>query len=251
MGLLTFTQIQAEIKKHHADRSDIDSRLNVVTDLAQMRIARIHEWDQLHFLIRGVLPYTGTKLYDKVYNLAADMPTGYKIKTLYSVRLFDAAATLDWTPVGLNRIEFDKKLQEPSYAASGKPEFFTKVSTFSAAATRVNPALEFWPAPDAAYSIELRLQVWPRFLTDSGKTLADKSDLELDDAIIHLSTSYLFNSLGREEKARFHFGIYKSILEDAQILDDKNFETSIVGVRVDGGRAISEYWNDPFITETP
>ena len=248
MGLLTFTQIDSEVNSHFANRADISGRVSEAVDLAQMRIARLNDWDNLQFLVRDSLPFTGTAQTDKVYDLSTGLASGYRIKNLYSIRVLSS----DGRSVKLRSKtmqEFDEIVPEPEYYAVGFPEIYTRVASISGG-SQINPAIEIWPVVDQAYNIELRFQVWPRFRTDSGKADGDTSDLMLDDAIIALATSYLYNSLAREDKARFHFGIYSSIVNDALKLDETNFENDMAGVKVDEQRlAHGEYWNNPRVTE--
>jgi hypothetical protein len=246
MGLLTFTQIKTEISAHHGGRADITSRLNTVVDLAQMRMARLKDWDGLKLLIRGTLNYGGTAQVDKVYDLSSELPTNYLLKQIYSIRILSSDGRSKKL-VGKVQSEFDKMVPEPEYYARGFPEIYVRTATKSGS-TYIKQGIELWRVPDEAYSIEVRAQTWPGYLTNSGKATTDASDLDLDDALIHLSTSYLYNSFGREDKARFHFAIYKDIINDAEKLEDEDFDTVIAGVSVSQG-VMGQYWLDPFVRE--
>jgi hypothetical protein len=252
MGILTFDNIKREVLQHHANRSDAQSRLNIVVDMAMMRIARLHDWDQLKLLLSGTLAVTATARNDKLYNLNDVIPAGYRLKTLYSVRLITADGRSQKL-LGKTHLEFDQEIPEPEFYARGLPIWYTVFGTRVTAPSVLvkNPTLELWRVPDVAYNMDLRLQVWPRFLTDGVLTDADYSDLMADDAVIALATSYLYNSYGREDKAKWHFGIYSSIVRDALNLDETDFHTVIAGVNVRGGTGIGDYVANPFVSEAP
>jgi hypothetical protein len=245
MGLLTFAAIKTEISHHFANRADIEDRLNTVIDLAQMRVARLHDWDQLKFLVQGTLSSTGTALADKVYDLSSDLPAGYRIKNLYSVRVISSDGR-SRKLTGKTHSEFDALVPEPEWYARRMPEMFVRSSSIQGS-TQITQALELWPVPDEDYAINLRIQIWPRSVTDEVLVDGDYSDLDVDDAIISLATSYLYNSLGREDKAKHHFGIYTAIVRDALRLDESDFDSVIAGVKVDGTTVGNQYWLDPFV----
>lgn len=255
MGILTVNTIKQEILHHHANRQDIVSRLDVAIDLAMMRIARIHDWDQLKLIRSGALAVTGSASADKIYNLNNAIPAGFRLKTLYSIRIISSDGRSNKL-VGLTHTQFDQRVPEPQWYARNMPELYTVFgdldpSDVTPPLTQRNPILELWPVPDVAYNIDLRFQVWPRFLTDAAIGDMDKVDLFTDDAIISLATSYLYNSMGREDKARHHFGIYSSIIKDALNLDETDFHTVIAGVVLSEHGRIGNYVSNPFVFEAP
>lgn len=255
MGLLTVNTIKQEILHHHANREDIVSRLDVAIDLAMMRIARIHDWDQLKLIASGNLAVTVDARADKIFNLNTVIPTGFRLKTLYSIRIISSDGRSNKL-TGLTHTEFDKEVPEPEWYARNMPTLYTVFGDLdpadvTAPLTQRNPILELWPVPDVAYDVDLRFQVWPRFLTDAAISDTDRTDLFTDDAIISLATSYLYNSQGREDKAKHHFGIYAAIIKDALDLDESDFHTVIAGIVLSEGGRIGNYVSNPFVTEMP
>jgi hypothetical protein len=255
MGLLTVSAIKQEILHHHANRQDIVSRLNIAIDLAMMRIARIHDWDQLKLIRSSVLAVTVSASADKIFNLNTAIPTGFRLKTLYSIRVISSDGRSNKL-TGLTHTQFDQEVPEPQWYARNMPELYTVFGDLDPAdvtppLTARNPILELWPVPDVAYNIDLRFQVWPRFLTDAAITDANQTDLFVDDAIISLATSYLYNSQGREDKAKHHFGIYSAIVKDALNLDETDFHTVIAGVVLSEGSRVGKYVSNPFVFEAP
>ena len=253
MGILTFDQIKSEIKEYHANRSDIsDTRLNIVIDLVQLRIARLNDWDELKYTVSGTTVYTGVAADDKIFDLNTALgaeANPHKFKNIYSFRVITGDGR-SRKLVGLPMEEFDRRIPEPEFLSTGVPSFYTWFATRQTGATNPTPtAVELWQIPDQAYDYHLRLQVYPRFLTDGGKVDSDTSDFSSnDDLIIQLCVSILYQSQGREDKALQHFRIYSSMLAEARKANDENYESTIAGVRgLERGGTIGRYWADPFV----
>ena len=255
MGLLTINTIKQEILHHHANREDITSRLDVSIDLAMMRIARIHDWDQLKLILSGSLAVTADPREDKIFDLNTVIPAGFRLKTMYSIRVISSDGR-SGKLTGLPHTQFDQQVPEPEWYSRNMPELYTVFGALDPTdvvvpLTARNPILELWPVPDVAYDVDLRMQVWPRFLTDGALSDTNVTDLFIDDAIISLATSYLYNSQGREDKAKHHFGIYAAIVKDALNLDETDFHTVVAGVILSEGRRAGNYVSNPFVFESP
>ena len=149
MGTLTLDNIKTEMRASLGGRTDLDSRLTTVINLAQMRIARKHRWEELEALYTNTTAFTSTPASDKFLALPAN------VRDIYSVRLIDGSNSRKLTRVP-NRT-WDKRLPEPEYYATGRPTLYT---------LRRN-IMELWKVPDAAYSLEAFGIFWPATFSDA------------------------------------------------------------------------------------
>ena len=268
MGILTLQQIHDEIKSNHGNRDDIVDRLPTIIDLAMLRIARVHDWDELKYTIIDNFVVTtpdtaANRRTDRLIDLdpAAHGDTDatdandFRVKNVYLVKVKEADTGRAKVLHGFTVRDFDERYPDPDFNDRNFPQAYTWFGNRDTMSDSVNSnVLTLWPAPDETYEYSIRMQVYPRFLSGS-KTLGDRSDFhELDDAIIHLSTSIIYLSKGREDKSNTHFGIFSAIMQEAMSADEKDFHQLIAGVRVQmntDAQNINKFWADPFFKAMP
>lgn len=227
MGTLTLTELKTEITSALGNRDDLDSRLTAAINLSQTRIARTWLWTELRSSVDDNFTVTGTLSTDKIYALPA------ATRDVLSIRVVDSSLrSRKLSRLTYNR--FDKMIPEPERYTTGLPSIYMKYKN----------NIELWKIPDDTYQILIRLILWPTALSSSG----DTSDLEhKDDMIIALTVSYLSNSLGKEERARFWWRIYQRMLAEAKSAEQDEPDLDIRRSE-EIGITGPDYWKDPFVS---
>lgn len=240
MSLLTLADLKTEIKSGLGGRTDLDARMNSIVDLAQLRLARLKDFDELRQIESVTATITATAADDKVITFPA--LTNARIRKIYSLRRF---APSDETLTGkLKKVltkKWDEVIPEPEFWARGWPTHYTVWE---------NNKFELWKVPDIAYIFQIRLSRWPQKVSVTGE--GNSIDLEnVDDLIIHLCLSYAYWSLGRTDRAKDFFGIYRGLAKDALIEDDTDMDQAMAGVKFpqdtfQGSSGV----DDPFVYST-
>src|SRR3990167_8565002 len=60
MGTLTFTELQDEVRSALGGRTDLNARLPRALNIAQQRLARIHDFDEMETLTTTTFGFAGT-----------------------------------------------------------------------------------------------------------------------------------------------------------------------------------------------
>lgn len=239
MSILTLTEIKTEVSATFASRSDIDSRLNNVIDLAQLRISRLHDFDELRQSATVDTVVTSDAEADKIISFPSI--TDSRIRKVYSMRLISSSGTI--TARKLRKIlpkKWDLEIPEPEFYSRGPPTHYTSFE--------INQ-FELWKVPDAVYTIKIRVSRWPKSVATTGE--GSVIDLQnVDDLVINLATSYLYHSLGREDKGKAFFGIYRGLAKEALIEDVTDYDESMSGINLSGGGFGTRGYDDPFIHST-
>ena len=236
MGSLQLSDLRAEVTSHLAERDDVTSaRLNRALELAQERIARLHDFEELSKIETKTLTYTGTKSTDRF--LAFTDLTDKEPKEIYSIRFLDDARSKK-----LRRItprQMDKEIPDPEFDSTGIPAIYVIW----------REKFEWWRIPDKAYKVDFRFQAWPTTLIGAANTF--KSDFNRkDDILIALSVSYLYGSFGEYERANRFYGIFVALLREAVGEDDMKPDSEILPAwESDIGR-LRDGVNDPFVRST-
>jgi len=230
MGTLTESELKDEVKRALGNRDDMDSRLVRFLNLAQTKMARTHEFEELQTVTDASLGYTGTAADDKFLDVATT------IKTIYSFRIFDSAMSrkLEYIPSR----QWDKRIPLPEYYATGWPSHYTKW----------RHKLEFWRVPKQAFNYEMRHSVWPTAFSDSLPS-ATSDFLNKDDIIIYLAVSWAYASSGKTQKATEFWQFYRTAMNSA-IGDDIVSPDMTIAPNVGGGIdgvELGKYWADPFV----
>lgn len=237
MSILTLAEIKTEISSTFADRSDITSRLDRVVDLSQLRISRLHDFDELRQKASVNTVITSDAETDKTISFPA--LTDARIRKIYSLRLLDTAGTVQARK--LRKVltkNWDKQIPEPEFYSRGTP---THYSVFT------NNEFELWKVPDIVYKINIRVSRWPKQVAITGE--GNAIDLEnVDDLVITLAVSYLYHSLGRSDKGKEFFGIYRGLAKEALLEDSTDYDESMAGISPgDSFASTTRGYDDPFI----
>jgi hypothetical protein len=240
MSLLTLADLKTEIKQGLGGRADLDTRMNNIVDLAQLRLARLKDFDELRQIESTTTPITSVAADDKIITFPT--LTDARIRKIYSLRRF---APNDETLAGkLTKVltrRWDEVIPEPEFWARGWPTHYTVWE---------NNKFELWKVPDIVYTLQIRLSRWPKKASVTGE--GNPIDLEnVDDLIINLSLSYAYWSLGRTDKAKDFFGIYRGLAKDALMEDAESIDEAMAGVKFpqdisQGSRG----YDDPFVRST-
>lgn len=193
MGTLLRSELVTELSTFFADRADLTTaRFVQWLNLAQTRIARLKDWEELQVLDTSSLSTVAD-------NKFVTAPTD--IRKIYSLRLIDGSNSRKL--VRKQQRLFDQKIPYPERYASRRPVFYIYWSG----------KFEFYPVPDAAYTLHLRYIKWPTALT-TGSDVASDLD-QKDDALINLAASWGFASLRNAKDANHFWNIYKNIINEA------------------------------------
>jgi len=236
MSILTLAEIKTEISTAFASRADITTRLDNVIDLSQLRLARIHDFDELRQKATATTVVTSDAEADKT--LSFPTLTDARIRKIYSMRLVDSAGSI--MARKLKKVltkNWDKVIPEPEFYSRGSPTHYTVYS---------NNEFELWKVPDIAYTINIRVSRWPKQVAITGE--GNSIDLEnVDDLIITLSTSYLYHSLGRTDKGKEFYGIYKGMAKEALIEDTTDYDEAMSGIDPTDNFGSGRGYDNPFV----
>lgn len=229
MGTLLKSELIEEVGKFFADNSDLtDARYIRWLNIAQTRIARVYNFEELKRVSFDSTSFTGDTEVDKFFGLPDNTR---KITTL---RLIDGEHSRKLTVILPEK--FDAMVPYPQKYATGRPEL----------ATRWGNQLEFWRIPDAAYRIELRRTIWPDPFTDAIDQVSDLN--EKDDALIMLAVSWGFLSLRNIKDATSYWKVYAQMLNDIVGEEVEKPELDISGFSDPSANLGSSMpWADPFV----
>lgn len=231
MGTLTKLELQDEVRAGLGGRTDLDLRLGRFLNLAQHRLARRHDFDEMQIISSTQIFNTGSDN-DRFLSL----PT---IREVYSIVLLDGASSKKLERITAQRM--DRMQSMPEYFARNRPAQYTLWGN----------TIEMFPMTDATYTIRMRWTQWPlNFTLDT-----DVSQFrQKDDVLIEMALSYANYSLGKESEALKHEARAKMLLDEAEEVDRTNPDLNIMPGQSDGQVAGTstgaEPWNDPFIRST-
>lgn len=236
MGTLSLTDLKDEVRIALAGRTDQNTRLTRVINLAQTRIGRVRRWQELEKILELTIVKTGT--------IKTDRRTGIpsNVRDFYSVLLIDTTtSTVNRKLKYIAHRDWDNRHPYPEDTQRARPKEYTVWQK----------SMEFWPIQDTSYDIRARVSIYPAALSDALPNAT--SDLsEKDDIIVAAAVSWIFTSLRMMEDAGRWFGIYKDLLNaaidnEAEKPDLDRGPTAAQGEGVSPG----EYWLDPFQQVNP
>jgi len=222
MGTLTFTELQDEIRSALGGRVDLNARLPRAINLAQQRLARIHDFDEMEILTTTTFGFTSTDA-DRFLSLPAK-------REVFSIILLDGAQS---KKLKQRTVRFwDNRIPMPEYWNRNRPIEYVLWGDKA----------EIWPMADAAYSVRIRWSKWPTDLVNP----TDVSEfLQKDDILIELAVIYILNSLGKEEDASKHTITLRTLLAEVVTIDDTKPDLDI---EPSGNYTpIGDSWLNPFV----
>jgi hypothetical protein len=237
MGSLTLTQLQTELNSAHASRTDFtEARRIVALNLAQTRIARLYDWNELQALDTGTIGDAASPATDKFEAVPSN------IRRMYSFRIVDTASKsnsrkLTWVP----QRQWDQNVPETEAWVTDTPVMYTIWK-------RTTLQFEFWKIPDQSYNYEIRSAKWPTdFATASPNATSDLDNK--DDMIIALAASWGFLTFREMDEADKWWKIYRNMANDALGQDIEEYEIDIrapLEQAIRGRTPGPEPWLDPF-----
>lgn len=230
MGTLTFSQLQAEVRAGLGNRTDLDTRLPSIVNLAQQRIALIHDFDEMEVILNTSVSNTSSAN-DK--NLVLPLK-----REIYSVVVLNGAQSLKMTY--RTPQYWDRVMSMPEFWARDMPRDYTIW----------NNTLEMFPLPDITYSLRIRYTQWPAALVNSTDLSAY---INKDEVIIELALGYALYSLGKEADARLHEGRAMQILMAAAGTDDEKPDMKILPGKSDSDISLTQVgapWLNAFVRST-
>lgn len=224
MGTLTFDELKDEVRAGLGDRTDLDARLGRFLNLAQQRLARVHDFDEMEAISSTVINNTGSA--DDRY---ITLPS---LREVYSIIIEDASRSRKLKQRSPR--QWDLLLPLPQYHSRDTPSLYTVW----------NNTIEIFQLPDKSYTMRMRWTKWPTPLSTSNQT----SDfLEKDEILVEMSLAYAYRSLGKPDEATKHEGVVRRLLIEAESADRSKPDLDQVGDARPGVQGPSDYWRDPFV----
>ena len=209
MGLLTFSEMQSQVRSMLGGRADQDSAIMRGLQFAQWRIANIFSFEELFVEDTSTVNNTGAgnELTDATITLADNIRKVYALSIVESTRIVPL--------IGIPSIEWEKFVGATEIYSRAEPtNFVIRYKTVT-----------LWRVPDATYTIRKVYTVWPTEIvlnaektepsTITAITLLDHKD----EMIIEYALVYVYKTVGNLDKANYHFTVYKDMLAEAGVSD--------------------------------
>lgn len=225
MGTLTFTELQDEVRAGLGGRTELDTRLGRFLNLAQQRLARLHDFDEMETKSTVALTFTGASTDGDI-----TLPT---LRELYSIIVEDDSHSRKL--VQKSPRWWDKMIPLPSYNSRDIPQLYTIW----------NNTVSAWPLPEKTYtSVKLRWTKWP---TDLSVGATPSEFNQKDELLIELAVSYAYRSLGNPEEAAKHEAVAKRLFSESDQIDRDKPDLEQVGDAREGPQGPTDYHRDPFV----
>lgn len=234
MGTLTLEELKEEVRAGLGKRTDLDTRLTRILNLSQQRIARLHDFDEMESISVSVFPYTGG-ITDKYIRLPLlrELHSFKAIETNKARKLRQLTQRL-WNQIVPASQEYTR----------GTPRYYTiwaNTCVLNPLADKIDIPCEIWWTR------------WPTpFLDTAGEQKSEYK--EKDEILIELSLTYAYNSLGKQKDAQEHWERAKPMLMEAMNTDMDKPDLDVMpgpGSEQLDQLLPSEYWNDPFMKQSP
>ena len=137
MGTFTLDEMKTEIRECLGGRADYDTRLTLLINLAQMRLARRHDFEELR--ARGSLtaPVTGTPVDD----MTVALPTSPKLRKINSIAVMDGQNSQKL--LGRTWRQWDSEIPKTEEFARGRHSMYR----------RIGISIEMWIILDIEYKL--------------------------------------------------------------------------------------------------
>lgn len=220
MGLLTFSEMQSQVRSMLGGRTNQDALIMRGLQIAQHRIARDFNFEELFTEDETTVDDTGdgNELTDSQITMPATM------RKLHALVLIDSSNPMKL--VGLSRQAWESMIADTTVFERGRPSHF--VLDFK--------TITLWRVPSQEYTIRRLYSSWPTEITlnvgkDAPSTTTALSDLDhKDDLIITYAVVWCYLAINNRERANFFFQVYKDQLEAAGAFDKSQPATSISGM---------------------
>ncbi len=202
MGLLTFSEMQSEVRSMLGGRSDQDSRIMRGLQFAQHRIAKVFEPDEL--LTNDTVTLTNTGTGNELTDATITMPS--TLRKLHSLSIVDTSSTSKLIRVSVDR--WEDIIGDVTVQGSGKPSHYVLY----------NKTVVVHRYPDVTYTVRRMYSNWPTEIVlntekTAPSTTTQLSDLDhMDESIITYAAVWTYLGLGNREKANYFFSIFKDMV---------------------------------------
>ena len=233
MGTLTLAQLKDEIRVHLGNRTDQDSRLTTALNIAQTRIARLRDFEELQ--VSADLSYPTTfqddPTLDRFINFSS--LTNSDPREFYSLIIRDEGRSVKLKRKTVRQM--DSLIPMPDHFSTNRPQLYVIWAD----------RIELWPVPDQQYSGIIRFSKWPTVFSDSDTT--PTSDFrQKDDILLYMGVSYIYHSLGEYDRAKQFYGFAKTNYDEAVFEDSEKPDLDIAPAS-EFPSFSNEYWKDPWV----
>ncbi len=209
MGLLTFSEMQSQVRSMLGGRVDQDALIMRGLQFAQHRIGRVFHFEELFVADEVDIEDTGDG--NEVTDATITMPA--TMRKLHSLTIMESSKSDklqriqadQWEKFIGDTSEFDRG-RTSNYVLRGK-------------------TVTLWRVPDDTYTIRRLYSVWPTEIVlnedkDAPSTTDAVSLLDhKDDLIITYAIVWVYLALGNTDKANYFFVVYKDILKESGAFD--------------------------------
>ncbi len=225
MGALTLAELKTGVRDHFSGRTDKDTRLTQLLNIAQIRLVRDHDFEEMKGQTTLEPAFTGTLATDKFIAIPST------VKEIFSVAVIDDSAGYPVTQKAGRT--FAKEIPYNEEWSTNRPRICRRWGLSN---------LEVWPIPDQAYVYPYLYSSWPTDLSsESGVSDISKKD----DLLILLTAMWLAVEIDRPDRANYLFAIFQNEYKNAVREDEKKPDLEIAGYRAGVG-GHGEYWKQPF-----
>lgn len=185
----------------YGDATNYETRCRTWLNLAQVRTARRHYWNDLKQLSTS----NATVASQKTYSFSTDWSLT-NIHKIHSIRLISSNESRRLTQVGARRM--DTWVPYPSSIAEGKPTGYV----------RWGDNCELVPIPDAIYTLWIRWSNWPTAFSASD---SECDILNIDDLLIAATAAWAYKIIDQPENALEWAGIAEGLYQNALENDEE------------------------------
>lgn len=211
--------------------TDLSTRCLVWVNRAQRKLARKYD---LLFKESTATTLASQKSYSFPSN----------VRSIYDLRLENGFQSIKLDPTHYRLL--DSMYPKPSVYTNRQPLFyipFKSTNTF-----------ELFPIPDQGYTVRMRHSYWPTDLTPLTTSDWALNNIDMDEAIIALATSYGFAWLQEYVDSKFWQSMGMDAAKETYLSEcDSIPDWAPRGQGFNSFRVplLGEYYNDPFITQEP
>lgn len=226
MGTLTLDELKDEVRRGMGGRTDLDLRLTRFLNLAQQRLARLHDYDEMETLSDASLVFTPAPTDGDIV-----LPN---LRELYSIRIWD-----DSRSVKLQQRSprwWDKMIPEPDYHSRDIPQIYTIWGN----------TVQVFPLPEKNYTNLVKLR-WTKWPTPLSSPTAPSEFNEKDELLIELAIAYAYRSLGNPDEAAKHNSAARQLFLESNLTDREKPDLDMAGDASTGSMSPRNYWEDPFV----
>lgn len=235
MANLPLSSLITEVRGGLGNRVDptlTDTRVISALNIAQQRLGRFYDYQELNQDLSAVALFTGVPAIDKFLSL----PTG--TRSIHSLVLQDGANSRKLTEKPWRA--FDRQIPLVEYYAPSWPTTYTRFGV---------QYVMLFPAPQAAYTYWLRATILAQAFL-STNTSAISQFVDKDDILIFWALEYLWRVYGRHDRAdefdKMAIARAKEAKGNDEDRPDLDVSTAPISTSSPGA-----YWQDPFQMGTP